>query len=327
MNCRAPASISCRRAEAQRDIARVVGDLARNAARAVRGDVCSVASASPMPCITGGAAFVSYGVKWDGGAPGWTRCWPCRPCASGCPAPTPRRPPRHECRAAQRTGGPWFAGAALISTTSLFVRFCPRAADGVGVLSHRHRRNPARRPRSRCGAGARRCCAAGLMLLPAFAFAVDLWLWHLQHPPHRPGTGHLLGNFQVFLMALAGWLAVPRAPRSALYRRTGPGLAGLWLLVGARLGRLRCRLPRRRGARYRHRGCLRRLHADFPRGAQRGRLDLSAAQWLCLNSLLCAAMLGPMGLGEGVSFAVPDAQSWLSSLLGLGLVGQVLGWR
>ena len=61
------------------------------------------------------------------------------------------------------------------------------------------------------------------------------------------------------------------------------------------------------------------------RQAQRGRLDLSAAQWLCLNSLLCAAMLGAVGLGEGVSFAVPDVQSWLS-LLGLGLVGQVLGW-
>jgi drug/metabolite transporter (DMT)-like permease len=46
---------------------------------------------------------------------------------------------------------------------------------------------------------------------------------------------------------------------------------------------------------------------------------------LCLNSLMCAAMLGLAVVLEGDSFAIPDAQAW-TSLLALGLFGQVVGW-
>ena len=217
------------------------------------------------------------------------------------------------------------AGAALISTTSLFVRFADvpptvsafyRTAIGglallAGLLALRRWRPGGLR-------------AAGLMLLPALAFAVDLWLWHRSIHRIGPGLATLLGNFQVFLMALAGvWLY-----RERLGLRFVAGLAlafaGLWLLVGRGWGGF--------DAGYRGgvvlgiaTGVAYAVYMLSFRQAQRGALDLSAAQWLCLNSLLCAAMLGIVGLGEGVSFAVPDAQSGFS-LLGLGLVGQVLGW-
>lgn len=217
------------------------------------------------------------------------------------------------------------AGAALISTTSIFVRYAHvpptvsafyRTAIGgvillVALLLSRQWR-----------AGAAR--GARLMLLPAAAFAVDLWLWHRSIHLIGPGLATLLGNFQVFLMALAGvWLY-----RERLGLRFVLGLAfafaGLWLLVGRDWSGL--------DAGYRAgvwlaivTGVAYAVYMLGFRAAQRGALVLPSAQWLCLNSLLCAALLGLAALMEGVSFAIPDAQS-AAALLALGVVGQVLGW-
>jgi drug/metabolite transporter (DMT)-like permease len=217
------------------------------------------------------------------------------------------------------------AGAALISTTSIFVRyahvpptvsaFYRTAIGGVillaALLASRQWRGGARR-------------GAWLMLLPAAAFAIDLWLWHRSIHLIGPGLATLLGNFQVFLMALAGvWLY-----RERLGLRFVLGLAlafaGLWLLVGRDWSGLT--------AGYRNgvwlaivTGVAYAVYMLSFRAAQRGSLQWPAAQWLCLNSLLCAAMLGLAALGEGVSLAIPNTQSWLA-LLGLGVIGQVLGW-
>ncbi|MDR7192143.1 DMT family transporter [Luteimonas terrae] len=43
-----------------------------------------------------------------------------------------------------------------------------------------------------------------LALLPATAFAADLWLWHRSILLIGPGLATLLANAQVFFMALAG---------------------------------------------------------------------------------------------------------------------------
>ena len=68
-----------------------------------------------------------------------------------------------------------------------------------------------------------------MTLVPAAAFAADLWLWHRSILLVGPGLSTLLANTQVFFMALAGvWF----------YReRIGPrfvagitlAFAGLWL--------------------------------------------------------------------------------------------------
>lgn len=217
------------------------------------------------------------------------------------------------------------AGAVLISTTSIFVRYAHvaptvsafyRTAIGgvillVGLLLSRQWRGSALR-------------GAWLMFLPAAAFAVDLWLWHRSIHLIGPGLATLLGNFQVFLMALAGvWLY-----RERLGLRFLLGLAfafaGLWLLIGRDWSgldegyRAGVGLAIATGVAY-------AVYMLGFRAAQRGSLQLPAAQWLCINSLLCAALLGLAGWGEGVSFVIPDTQSW-GALLGLGVIGQVLGW-
>jgi drug/metabolite transporter (DMT)-like permease len=218
------------------------------------------------------------------------------------------------------------AGAAAISTTSLFVKLAHVGPTMAGFY--------------RMGFG-------GLMLLiglvalgqwrrvrmvelawltvPALAFALDLMLWHRSILYIGPGLATLLGNFQVFLMALAGF---------ALYREklgwqflAGLALAffGLYLLVGLDWSTV--------GAQYRV-GVVLGIVTGFAyavymlstRHAQRGgHVRLAPAQLLCVSTLLCALMLGIAALVEGESFAIPDTQSW-ASLLGLAFCGQVLGW-
>ena len=60
------------------------------------------------------------------------------------------------------------------------------------------------------------------------------------------------------------------------------------------------------------------------RHAQKEKLTLGPMPLMCLNSLLCALMLGAVAAFEGESFAIPDLQS-LWALLALALSGQVLG--
>ena len=166
----------------------------------------------------------------------------------------------------------------------------------------------------------------GWLMIPGVAFAADLMLWHRSILYVGPGLATLLGNFQVFLMALAGFL---------IYReRLGwQFLAGVALafvgLVPARRPRLEPRrraVPSRRRAR-RRRPASRMRSICCRRGTRsaRGHVRLAPAQLLCVSSLLCAGILGIAALVEGDSFALPDTQTW-SALLGLGFFGQVLGW-
>lgn len=217
-------------------------------------------------------------------------------------------------------------GAAAISTTSVFVKlahvgptmsaFYRMAGGGVMLLVVLLALGQWRRVRA---------ADVAWLLIPALAFALDLMLWHRSILYVGPGVATLLGNFQVFLMALAGF---------ALYRERlgwpflgGIALAffGLYLLVGIDWEQL--------GAQYRL-GVVLGIVTGFAyavymlttRHAQRGgHVRLAPAQLLCVSSLLCAGVLGVAALVEGESFAIPDGQS-LASLAGLALFGQVLGW-
>lgn len=217
------------------------------------------------------------------------------------------------------------AGAALISTTSIFVKWADveptvsafyRMAFGGGMLLlmllvQRRFTGVSRRD-------------VAWMLFPAIAFAVDLVLWHRCIRDVGPGLATLLGNFQVFVMALAGvWFY-----RERLGWRFAAGLAlafaGLWLLVGRHWQAVDVQY--REGVWF---GILTGIaYAAYMlsfRHAQKEKLTRSPAELLCLNSLLCAGVLALVVLAEGNRFAIPDLKS-LSALLSLALFGQVLGW-
>jgi drug/metabolite transporter (DMT)-like permease len=217
------------------------------------------------------------------------------------------------------------AGAALISTTSVFVRlahvaptvsaFYRMAFGGVMllfvlVLGRRWRGYALSDLRALC--------------VPALAFAADLMLWHRSIRAIGPGLATLVANFQVFIMALVGVVAY----RERLPLRFVLGLTlasiGLWLLVGVRWGafspefRIGVGFGLLTGVAY-------AVYLLSLRHAQLRRVGLDPARAMCLNSVLAAAILALAVAVEGDGFAIPDTQSW-ASLLALGLFGQVLGW-
>lgn len=167
----------------------------------------------------------------------------------------------------------------------------------------------------------------GWVLVPATAFAVDLWLWHRSILLIGPGLATLLANAQVFFMALAGVV---------LYReRLGPrfvagiGLAflGLWLLLGGSWAALPEQyrwgvwLGLATGVCYAiYNVSLKRVQREATTAA-----GAPIEQVLALASLGCAVLLGFAGLAEGAAFAIPTLRSfWI--LLVLAAVGHCLSW-
>jgi drug/metabolite transporter (DMT)-like permease len=217
-------------------------------------------------------------------------------------------------------------GAAAISTTSLFVKLA-HVAPTVSAF-YRMAFGGAMLLIGLVALGRwQRLRAADFLwlLLPACAFAVDLMLWHRSILYIGPGLATLLGNFQVFVMALAGFVLYRESLGGRFALGVTLGFAGLYLLVGLdwsaasaefRLGVL---LGIITGVAY-------AVYMLSTRHAQRSaQVRLAPAQLLCVSTLMCAAILGVAALVEGDAFVLPDAQSvW--SLLGLAFFGQVLGW-
>ncbi|MEP7042074.1 MAG: DMT family transporter [Dokdonella sp.] len=217
-------------------------------------------------------------------------------------------------------------GAAAISTTSVFVKLAHvgptvsafyRMAFGgamllIGLLALRRWQRVSVHD-------------LGWLLIPALAFAVDLMFWHRSILYVGPGLATLLGNFQVFLMALAGLFLYRERLGGYFLAGVALGFVGLYLLVGLDWSAV--------GPQYRHgvmlgiaTGVAYAIYMLSTRHAQRsGHVRLAPAQLLCVSSLLCAGVLGIAALVEGDSLALPDAQTW-TSLLGLAFFGQVLGW-
>jgi drug/metabolite transporter (DMT)-like permease len=216
-------------------------------------------------------------------------------------------------------------GAALISTTSIFVRwahvepttsaFYRMAFGGIMLLALQVARGRWRMPDRG---------EVGWLLLPALAFGADLMVWHRSIRIVGPGLATLLGNFQVFIMAAVGIVFYHERPGWRFALGVALALAGLWLLVGAgwqalspeyRWGVLLGVLT----------GVAYAVYMLSLRQAQMRRASLTPERTLCIVSLLCAAMLAVAVGVEGSGFGIPDAHTWLA-LLGLAFFGQVLGW-
>jgi drug/metabolite transporter (DMT)-like permease len=218
------------------------------------------------------------------------------------------------------------AGAILISTTSIFVKlahvgptisgFYRMGFGGVmlllGLLALRQWRRV-------------RLADVLWLIVPGVAFAIDLMLWHRSIIYVGPGLATLLGNFQVFLMALAGFVIYREKLGWMFLAGVALAFVGLYLLVGLDWSQV--------GAQYQLgvvlgivTGIAYAVYMLATRHAQRGgHVQLAPAQLLCVSSLLSAIVLAFAALVEGESFLLPDLQAW-SSLLGLALFGQVFGW-
>jgi len=227
------------------------------------------------------------------------------------------------------------AGAALIGTNGLMVRFAgtPPTISAfyrmlfAGVLLVLYVRLSARwvaLPRA----------VWAWSLVPAAAFAVDLWLWHRSILLIGPGLATLLANAQVFFMALAGvWFYRERiGPR--FLAGIALAFAGLWLLLGGNWATLPDEyrwgvwLGLATGVAYASYNLgLKRVQHEARLAVATYDADAGApvAQVLAIASLGCAALLGLFGVAEGASFAIPSLQS-LAILLVLAAFGHCLSW-
>lgn len=158
----------------------------------------------------------------------------------------------------------------------------------------------------------------------ALFFALDLYFWHVSIHYIGPGLSTILANFQVFGLALAGFLFF-REKLGGLFLISMPlAMLGLYLIVGVSWQEL--------GADYKTgiyygfatAACytgflltLRRLQSD--------RDDFSLFFYLMVVSFFSTLILGGLMVQSNVAFTIPDLQS-LAALVALALFSQFLGW-
>lgn len=166
-----------------------------------------------------------------------------------------------------------------------------------------------------------------LPVLCALFFSLDLFFWHRSILYVGPGLATILGNMQVFFVALfavlflnekLGWQRLVSIPVA---------MAGLFLIV--RTGWYEQSVNFKTGVAF---GLLTALlYAWYILALRKSRSaaykqKTSLLGNMAIISLLSAAFLGiSVVIESDAGFVIPDLQSW-GALLGLGLVGQVFGW-
>lgn len=162
------------------------------------------------------------------------------------------------------------------------------------------------------------------LFLAGLFFACDLFFWHRSIFFVGPGLATVLGNFQVFFMAIAGYLFYKNKIGLAFLIGLTITMTGLFLLVGINWSELT--QDYRLGVLY---GILTAVaYTGFMlslRHVQSCDNSLSAIVNLGTSSLICAAILFTELTFSGESINIPSTQS-LISLLILGIFCQVIGW-
>ena len=162
------------------------------------------------------------------------------------------------------------------------------------------------------------------LFLAAVFFAVDLYFWHRSIFYVGPGLATLLGNFQVFMMALAGYLFFKEAIGWKFILGLFVTIVGLFLLVGINWSGLSEQY--KIGVVF---GLLTAVaYTGFMlslRHVQASKKTLSAFANLGIMSLLCSLILFIQLKADGHTIDIPSTQS-LISLLILGIICQVIGW-
>jgi len=163
------------------------------------------------------------------------------------------------------------------------------------------------------------------MLIPALFFAADMYVWHRSIEYVGPGLATILGNLQVFVVALVGILLFRERPGLLFFVGVVFAFAGIALLVG--LDWPASTEQYRWGIWF---GVLTAIcYAGYiltMQSSQRGALvSVSPVSCLAAASLLSAAALALMTVVEGSSFAVGSNRTWLI-LIVYGVFCQAIGW-
>jgi len=154
-------------------------------------------------------------------------------------------------------------------------------------------------------------------------FAVDLVSWHFCIGYVGPGLATILGNLQVFIMALEGALLFKEKLGPAYMIALPLAILGLYMIIGMDMAQ---------------------LTPEYLTGVGLGVVTaLSYSVFLLLMRIIhtgdngpvflhqvimtgcCALIIGSIAVFTGCSFVIPDLVS-LTALAGLGLLSQGLAW-
>ncbi len=215
-------------------------------------------------------------------------------------------------------------GAALISFSPVFVKLAQVGPTAAGfyrtlfggmalaaILVFGKRRRLGRR-------------AAALAAVAGMLLAIDLAVWHRSIQLVGPGLATILGNFQVFVLAAFGIVALRERPSIRLVLAVPMAMLGLFLIFGLRWDRLGTDF--KLGVLFG--GLTAVFYAAFLlvlRAAQRQRDSGSAVTTMALLSFTAAIFLLISVRLEGESLSIPDAGTW-AALVAYALVSQVVGW-
>ena len=152
-----------------------------------------------------------------------------------------------------------------------------------------------------------------ILILAAFFIALDLWFYHRSIQLIGPGLSTLIANFQVFVMAAAGFIILKEPPSRQQLVAIPLALFGLMLIVGVDW----TGLPEnyRLGIVFGFGAAV--TYAAYLLSMRRSRQDSSdrvPSREIAVVSLLAAAMLGMAALVEGESLAVGTSADvvWLA---------------
>ena len=161
-------------------------------------------------------------------------------------------------------------------------------------------------------------------VLAGILFAADIWFWHRSIIYVGPGLATIMGNFQVFILAMTGVLVFGERANWRFYLSIPLAFLGLFLLVGVDWNHLDASY--RVGVGY---GLLTAVcYAGYlltMRYAQRSPLRLSATSNLTVVSLVAAGLLAIAVVFEGGDMRIPDTQTW-RVLIAYGVLCQAVGW-
>jgi drug/metabolite transporter (DMT)-like permease len=161
------------------------------------------------------------------------------------------------------------------------------------------------------------------LLFCGLTFALDLFFWHKSIFYIGPGLATIIGNFQVFILAAAGFLLFGEKIRARFLLAVPLAFAGLFLIIGGSWSNLAS--SDQLGIFY---GLLTALcYGAFLLGLRQVQGN---GQQTIFSALMCITLCSALLLGakmavSGDSFILPSFKAF-TALLALGLFSQCVGW-